>query len=185
MTMVEVNPTPRAGLEILQDIGNEEPKRKVMRVSLPDLARVSDVLAIAEALLQEAPTTATREFLLVGQLSPLTDSFFDEDPPLVGQPSTEKMRWRTDLTDNTGSCNVRVWDKPCYELFQTTAEGLRAKWEEGVDDEGKRQGILQQLNRNLTEDVRCVCRVAIWTFGAQSMQHEVQINVNLIDDSAK
>ena len=108
VTMVEVNPTPRAGLEILQDIGNEEPKRKVMRVSLPDLARVSDVLAIAEALLQEAPTTATREFLLVGQLSPLTDSFFDEDPPLVGQPSTEKMCWRTDLTDNTGSCNVSL-----------------------------------------------------------------------------
>ena len=40
VTMVEVNPSIREGLELMNDVGTKGPKRKVMRMSLPDPARV-------------------------------------------------------------------------------------------------------------------------------------------------
>ena len=183
VTMVEVNPSPREGLEILENIGNDEPKKKVMRASLPDVARVKDVMKMEENLLRKNDTSESTEFVLIGKLTPMDNNFFVEDPPLLGDNQNEKMCWRTKLTDETGWCGVKVWDKPCYTLFQLTAPGLRAMWEEGLEHEQKREAILEQLNRNLTRDIRCVCKMNIWTFGAQSEKRTAQINVNLIDDA--
>ena len=53
--MVEVNPSQRAGLEILQEIGElraDTPRKKIMRLSLPVAARVKDVLTWSEELLR-------------------------------------------------------------------------------------------------------------------------------------
>ena len=181
LTMIEVNPEARAGLELLTEIGDDEPKRKVMRVTLPDSARARDVLSWSQELLLKAPTTDSKEFLIVGKFTPLGEGFFDSDPPLVGDYPHEKMCWHTELTDASGSCPVRVWDTPCYELFHVTATGLRAKWEEGQEDPGKRADILQQLNRHISDAVRCVCKLKVWSFGTKAEKHESQINVNLLD----
>ena len=158
------------------------PKKKIMRLSLPDAARVKDVLAWSEELLRQAPTSDVKEFLITGKLSQFQQDFFDADPPLVGDHPNEKMCWQTKLTDETGVCAVKVWDKPCYDLFQLTASGLRAKWEEGHENEGKRHDILKQLNANIDDDVRCVCKLSIWSFGTQSDNHKPQININLIGE---
>ena len=181
LTMIEVNPAARTGLELINEIGEDEPRRKVMRVTLPDTARVRDVLSWSQQLLLDAPTTDCKEFLLVGKLTPLDDGFFDSDPPLVGDYPNEKMCWHTAVADGTGSCPVRLWDSPCYELFQQTAIGLRAKWEEGLEDPSKRVEILQHLNRNIGENVRCICKLKVWSFGTKPEKHEPQVNVNLLD----
>ena len=38
-TMLEANPAMRAGLEVMQEIGAQEPKRKALRISLPNNLR--------------------------------------------------------------------------------------------------------------------------------------------------
>ena len=77
VTMVEVNPSQREGLDILQEIGEEEPKRKAMRLSLPAFARVKDALQSSKYLLQNAPTAEFMEFVLIGKLSPLGEELTD------------------------------------------------------------------------------------------------------------
>ena len=181
LTIVEINPAERAGLEVMDHIGEEEPKKKAFRVSLPDVANVKQVQSWSQAMLQNAPTKEIREFVILGKLSTLNESFFDADPPLVGEAPNEKMCWRISLADETGSCFVKVWDKPCRDLFGHTASSLRCKWEEGHEDAEKRTDILQDLNRGLVEVVRCVCKLSIWSFGSKTEKHEPQIDVNLLD----
>ena len=91
LTMIEVNPNVREGLEMVNEIGQDEPKRKVMRITLPEVARVSDVVVWGEQLIQNAPTNDTRECVIVGHLSSFTMDFFEQDPPLVGAHPNEKM----------------------------------------------------------------------------------------------
>jgi len=183
LTLLEVNPASRNGLHIIHDIGTEEPKRKVLRVTLPDAARVSDVKAWAENLLQKAPTEDCKEFTLTGKFAPLTAKFFEEDPPIVGDDTKAKMCWRTTFQDESGCCDVKVWDKPCYNLFGLTASGLRAKWEEGLEDPAKRNDILLELNGPMENSIRCLCKLSVWSYGAaNAAQHLSQINVNLIDE---
>jgi len=45
----------------------------------------------------------------------------------------EIMCWQTKLRDSTGSVQVKVWDKACYQLFAMTASGFRDLWEKGVE----------------------------------------------------
>jgi len=187
LTIVERHPSQRAGLAILADIGDLEAntrRRKILRLSLPDTARIQDVLSWSDDLLRRAPTSEVKEFVLVGKLSKFTQAFFDADPPLVGDAPKEKLCWQTELTDDTGVCAVKVWDKPCYDLFRLTASGLRVKWEEGHETESKQDAILQELNDTLDGDVRCVCKLSVWSFGSLNEKHQVQINVNYIDEPA-
>ena len=54
-------------------------------------------------MLQYAPTEEVKAFLLVGRLAPLTDDFFVHDPPVIGDPESEKLCWSTTLEDATGT----------------------------------------------------------------------------------
>ena len=65
-----------------------------------------------------------------------------------------------------------------------TASGLRAIWEEGLQDQDKQEGTLKKLNRHFDKDVRCICVLKVWSFGSHMDKHEAQINVNLIDNVA-
>ena len=65
-TMVEVNPAKRKGLELIEEIGDEQPKRKVMRISLPELVQIKDVAKLAEQLEAKAQLKSTKNFYLLG-----------------------------------------------------------------------------------------------------------------------
>ena len=57
LTVVETNPASRQGLEMIANIGDAEPKRKVLRMTLPDPMRVVEVNKWGEAMCAMAPTT--------------------------------------------------------------------------------------------------------------------------------
>ena len=181
LTVVEVNPLPRGDLFDVLDKDDSTHRRKALRITTPNILRVSDVQHMMQTLLNDAPTNEQREFTITGRLPLLVDDFFDNDPPIKGDGPTSKMCWQTHLEDNTGRLPVRLWDKACFEVFHVTAPKLQSMWEDGLEHEDKRAGILETLNGDLQHDVRLVCAGKIWTFGAQNDKHEMQVNANMLE----
>ena len=64
---------------------------------------VAGVTQLNEQMLCEVrgpqASTSSRECLLVGALSPLTEKFFEGGVPIVGSGATEKMCWEDALED--------------------------------------------------------------------------------------
>ena len=91
------------------------------------------------------------------------------------------MCWQTALRDSTGSVQVKVWDKACYQLFAVTASGFRDLWEKGVEDVTTQEEVLDQLNKNLEHKVSCSCNVVGRKYGKDKSLLDVQINVNNLE----
>ena len=126
VTMWERNPRKRKGLEELENIGDAEPKSKALKVSsLPTPLLVKDIEETVIAKLMNTkelvPPLNREHFLVTGTLTPLKETFFEEDVPLVGAPEQEKMCWRTQMQDVTASIAVKVWDNACSDLFGVNA----------------------------------------------------------------
>ena len=184
LSHLEVNPRAREGLPVVQALEEGEPVRKAMRVSAQRCLPILDVerhggvmVADARAGKPIVPLTCC----IKGFLKKLDGSFFEDDAPLVGDEHREKMCWRTSLQDASGSVAVRVWDGACHELFSMTASGLRALWEEGVEQSVKRTEILERLNGRLEEEATCLCKVDVWAVSARDARFEFQVNVNAVD----
>ena len=60
---------------------------------------------------------------------------------------------------------------------------MRELWEEGNEDPDKQQDILGKLNACLSKRVMCFCKAQAWSYGQKEKKHEVQINVNLLEES--
>ena len=185
MTLIEINPSARAGIPALHEFGTEEPTKKALRITLPAAWRAEDVTKWGEGMMQQAPTEETREFVLTGKVPLLTPTFFEADPPLVlvGNPPSEKICLKTEVEDQTGKLQIRIWDQAAYELFQVTANKLREMWEDGLQNPDKQEGIIEELNKNLHDNQKFLCEAKVWSYGAQKTKHSLQVNVTAIDDS--
>ena len=184
LTTMEVNPRMREGLHDIESVGDEEPMRKAMRMSAPVPQRIADALAQTEELLQMAPTAETREFVLAGNLTTVDATFFVNDPPIVGEPPREKMCWSTNLEDDSGRIPIKIWDKGCYELFGMTCAKLRAVWEEGVADASRQTAVLEMLNSKFDRRFLLSCTARIWSTGGRKGKHQLQVDVNLLEDES-
>ena len=118
---------------------------------------------------------------MIGQLTPLTKKFFHDDAPLVQKEDQEIMCWKTTLTDETGHVRVKVWDKPCYEIFGVTASKLRELWEQGVEQNEDQESILQDLNKNMNKQIECRCEAVIWQRGKTNENMSANVNVYAVD----
>ena len=135
-------------------------------------------------LLKDADGNAnvpSSDFYLVGCFSLFNHSFFDEDPPIVGEEPHEQICWKTLLTDGSGSLEVRVWGRACRDLFHVTSANLRQLWEEGVNDEEKQENILEKLNQPLASTWRLSCSAKVWVHTSKQGKARVQVNVNALE----
>ena len=142
---------------------------------MEELEKLKDQMLLSA----DDPTApASYDFDLRGQLTLLTPVFFNCDPPIVG--AREHMCLDTELTDDTGTTKVIVWDKACYTLFDMTAAGLRAKWEEGQEYPDKQVEILGKLNVNIAKTVRAVCTARLAPKDQKQTRATVRVNVNYL-----
>ena len=79
---------------------------------------------------------------------------------------------------------MRVWDQACYELFDVTASKLRELWEQGVENPDDQANLLDSLNKNLGRTYNFACTARIWSHGQRNAMHQLQVNVNMIEDAA-
>ena len=136
-------------------------------------------------MLQDASLITPQEFVVTGVFKKIPESFFENDPPLIGDIPHEKMRWCTSLQDDSGEMDVTVWDKACFELFHMTASKLRDLWEDGHQDPSKREELLELLNESIEESYRCVGTVQVWSFGGQNKKQVLQMNINAVEDAVE
>ena len=123
--LLEVN----ASLSHLQNIPEEPlqegPKRKAMRFTPRTTITISEALRITQQQLQDAQacgSASAKDFATIGTLQLLTEEFFEQDPPILSTESKDVMCLKTELHDPSGKMPVKLWDKPCYELFEMTAD---------------------------------------------------------------
>ena len=100
-TMLEVNPPMRAGLEVMDDIGAQEPKRKALRISLPPSFAIATLQDLGNRMLQDASLITAQEFGITGTFNQMPESFFETDPPLIGDILTKRC-------DGSPHCKIRA-----------------------------------------------------------------------------
>ena len=183
LTVVEINPTRRPNQAFDINCTAGEPKRKALKLSFPATKTVLHVQELKAGILQDPPTVLppAQEVTLVGHLQKLSQEFFDADVPIIEGNKKELMCWQTNLRDSTGSVQVKVWDKACYQLFAVTASGFRDLWEKGVEDVTTQEEVLDQLNTYLDQKVSCCCTVVARKYGKDGSLLDVQINVNNLE----
>ena len=182
LSVIEVNPRLSPQQENAFEDMQDEPKRKAIRLTLPEIMTVAEAKQLTEQMLhaaQSSQPTEAAEFSLRGKLSPFTQEFFEKDPPIIDTTRGEIMCWKTMMEDASGRLQVQVWDKACYELLSLTVTKLRTLWEEGHEDTAKQPTILDTLNKALADDVTCLCRADTWSYGKKDLKHAVQVKVNL------
>lgn len=185
LTILEVNPIKRAGIPVLT-LDDEEPKRKAMKMSKMVPLTVAVILQEHLKLLktfETSQTLGTMDMTVVATLPKLDTSFFEQDPPLVGDDPKEKMCWKTKITDCTGEVAVKVWDKACHTIFKVTASKMRQIWESGSEDPDKQPEILETLNECLEQSFIMNCTANVWSYGYKTQKADVQMNVNLVEAS--
>ena len=182
-TMTETNPSPREGLEFLANMSKvESPRRKVLKLNFPARCTVQQAHQLTANLLAKAPTENTEEFSIEARFTQFDESFFESDPPLYGNEGAERMGWKTSMVDASGTISLKVWDEPCYTVWQITAAKFRERFEAGVLQETQRTRILEELNEPLEKVYRCACKAKVWTSGSDHKPiHTVQIDVNMLE----
>jgi len=182
-TMTEINPSQREGLDIVNNMSKvDSPRRKVLKLNFPARCTIQQARQLTDNLLTKAPTEDTEEFSIEARFTQFDDTFFESDPPLYGNEGAEKMGWKTSMVDASGTIVLKVWDEPCYTVWQITAAKFRERFEAGVLQESQRTRILEELNEPLGKIYRCACKAQIWTSGSDRKPiHTVQIDVNMLE----
>ena len=178
LTVIDINP-PK--VPPVPETDHDTPKRKAMRMTEGPVIQIAEVQSTATSLQHsEAQGIETQpvDMFLKASFTPLNETFFDEDPPVVGEEDARIMRWKATLKDDTGEISVTVWDKPCFTIFEQTATKVMELWEDGVQNDHKRDTILAALNKNLTNVYHASCTMKIWKFGTRTPQIQAQLHVN-------
>ena len=184
LTVVEINPTPCSVYTIKETVHDEGPKRKAIRMNpraLLTVQRAKQIISSMDSATKNGEDVAKQEFILHGKLLELTTTFFSEDPPLLDLRDGEVICWKTILKDETGELHVKVWDRPCNEIFRVTAAGMRFYWEEGVEDAARQTGILQAFNKYFHLNMRLLCSSEIQGGRSSRVPARVHVNVNAIE----
>jgi len=202
LTLIEINPTRRQGIPEINTQAEGEPKRKAMKMSFQTPITVAEIVRQTQVLVNDAERRVAEiarrsqvvvddakrrednsviEFNSIARFAEIDETFFDADPPVLGEGAQAKMSWKTRISDPTGDTQVKVWDKACFTLFQITAAKMRTLWETGVENTEERETILATLNANLQKEFRLSCTARVWSYGFKNVKHELQINVNLVE----
>ena len=183
LTVIEINPIPRDGVNMALEDSGDGPKQKAMRMSVQTQISVNGVLGMMEKAKQEVgpdpKESVGQDVEISGKIGPLTAKFF-ETAPVVGDIK-EKMCIQTVLTDPTGEVDIKLWDDACFELFQMTAPVLKKKWEDAMEETDEQDGLLKELNEHLRNKVRVMCTVKIWSYGFKTKTHVPQLHVNAVE----
>ena len=184
LSVIESNPVSRANVKHPSVADDEEPKRKALRLAKSTIVSVAEAKALQQkAKLNYDPngSQAPQQFTIVGQISAFDADFFKNDPPMLDVKDKEVMCFAVALEDETGTMEVKVWDRACYDILGVTASKLRELWEEGATDASKQSRILETLNAGFEHTCQCACSLRIWKKGFKEFQIETNINVNAIE----
>ena len=185
LTVVQINPPARADEPFDISVNETGSKCKAIKISAPSAKTVNQVLQMQAELVraseQNQPKT-TREFSVRGFVGELTPDFFDGDAPVTDtKKEKEIIRWLTNLTDATGNIKVVVWDRAGTDLFDASASGVRAMWEDGVENKEKREQIIDGLNKKLRCEILAVCSMEVRVYGKKELIHDAQISINAVE----
>ena len=185
LTVVQINPPARADEPFDISVNETGRKCKAIKISAPSAKTVNQVLQMQAELVraseQNQPKT-TREFSVRGFIGELTLDFFDGDAPVTDtKKEKEIIRWLTNLTDATGNIKVVVWDRAGTDLFDASASGVRAMWEDGVENKEKREQIIDGLNKKLRCEILAVCSMEVRVYGKKELIHDAQISINAVE----
>ena len=184
LTVIETNPARRAGIPAVSAPSDGTPKKKALRMTMSKTSTVQDVLSWHDAAVAKTKAgedSGSLEVSLQGVLAKLDASFFVDDPPLLGSEVDEKMCLKTEFADATGTATVKVWSKPCQNLFGIGAKQMREIWEDGAERADRQEQHLTTLNACLESPVVLNCTVSLWTYGWKEVKHVLQINVNQLE----
>ena len=92
-------------------------------------------------------------------------------------PGTQEVQYITTATD-IGSTKIGVWDSAFFDLTNVGAIKLRSLWEDGFDNEEKRDSILETLNDKFDRKLRLACTSSIWAYGGRVKKYKAEINVD-------
>jgi len=184
LTTVEINPEKRPNIPSVQANGDDEPKKKAIRVSQQNVCTVNELKVMESKMeldAQDGNDVKEKIVTVTGELLPFNDVFFTGQAPIVGD-DIERMCLRMDIKDATGTTAIKVWDKAAFQLLGMTAPRLREFWETGVEDPDQQEGVLETLNERVAlGEVRIVATVKIWSFGFKEAKYEAQANVDYLE----
>ena len=179
LSLVEINSKTAGEIPHIEE---GQPKRKAMRMTDGTILHAAQVLDMATAMEHSASTgqtPSTTDFVLKGTFKAFEATFFDNDPPTVDSNGTLKMCWKTYITDASGTVEVNLWDKACFSIFEMTATRFQQCWEEGYESKGKREDLLNKLNKNLAGTTyTAFCNMKLNTYGLKEPIHKAEIHVN-------
>lgn len=183
LTIIEINPQKRDGIPAVPPIDNE-PKRKVMRISDTNVCSVAELLSLQQQMEQDAKADKAvieKNVTVTGTLDSFDVKLFARQSPTVGEENL-KICLPVNFKDNTGTIVMTLWDKAGSKLLDMSAERLLAMWEDGVEDEDKQDDLLDILNdRVRIGQVRITATVKVRKYGIKDMKYDVQVNANFLE----
>ena len=159
--------------------GGSESLRKVRWLSPKTAVSIQGAKHICSQLLLDAQMmkwTEAKSCIIRGQLQKMTVTFFDVNT-LVLDVDRQQMFLQSIIYDATGSLTVKVWDRPCFVLFDMAAQRLQDIWKDGNDHPEKRVVLLQQLNANLESTLLCLCKISVYSRGGCNSGFEAEVNM--------
>jgi len=180
LTAVEVNPTARDEIPVIDDIDDDQPVKKAMRLSNSETLTAIQVHSYMSQMLS-GPNASDRHFILVGSFKLLTDSFFTDDAPFIEKNDAIEMLWQTVLTDATGEVSVSVWNNGCHVVFGESTSIIHELWSKGEQSETQRSGLLTRWNKCLQLKFRCVCTAKVWKEQRLPRCSRSAVNVNEVE----
>jgi len=180
LTAVEINPTARDEIPVIEEIDDDQPVKKAMRLSNAEALTAKQVQAFMSQMSSD-PNASDRHFILVGTFKLLTEAFFTDNAPFIEKNDVIEMLWKSVITDATGEVSVSVWNKACYVVFGESASNMQALWAKGEENETQRSGLLTQWNKRLQLKFRCVCTAKVWKNRCEKPKPNKKINVNEVE----
>ena len=154
MTIVEVNPVPRQGLQKMQPVEamSPEPRKKAIRMTCQTPFSIADAKKLMEQMLQDAETNAdvpTKEVVLRGTFAAFTESFFVDDAPITDS-TRASIRLRTVLRNAHQELSVVLWGRAATAILNMSSDELLPLWETGNEDASKQGELLTSLSTPCT-----------------------------------
>ena len=180
MTHVSINTQHIADIDEIPPLDEmiSQPRQKAIKLTLPDPITMLNAKDTISRMLSEAqtePSVQAHSFTLQGKVAPLTESFFVDDLPLVGDEENFKICLKTKVADATGDLLVKVWTKAACVMLNVSVESLKTAWEEGNVEPSAQTEILKNLNQNMQHSFKLSCVAKAWI---GSKQCSIDVNVN-------
>ena len=186
LTYLEVNPRSIAELpdiSTLEDLQGQ-PRQKAIKLSLPNPISMLQTQESMKRMLQDVSAqleVSPMDCTLEGKFRPLTDAFFEDDPPFVGDVEAPKVCLAGHVFDGTAELPVKIWTQAAALLLDVSVETLQESWNTGNAEPAKQTKLLEKLNKNMQHTFKMSCTAKVWKATKQSI---VDLNVNELEKVA-